>query len=106
MKENATSKRIISSALIGISALLSVIFAATHDFVPDVVFKGSSLAGWRSLGHADWRADNGEVIGTPKDQDGGWLIFDKSWQDVQFYTEFRCSAQCDAGASVDGIADW
>jgi len=35
-------------------------------FVPDVTFKGSSLSGWRVLGQAEWRATNGEIVGTPK----------------------------------------
>ena len=27
----------------------------------------------------------------PESQDGGWLVLDKSYQDVEFYTEFRCA---------------
>ena len=30
------------------------------------VFKGSALTGWQPLGNAAWRAENGEIVGTPK----------------------------------------
>jgi len=76
------------------------IFAATHDFIPDFAFKGSSLAGWHTLGPATWRAENGEITATPKSQEGGWLMLDKSYQDVEFYTEFRCTEKCDAGVML------
>ena len=89
--------RILLPSLIAFPALFSVIFAATHDFVPDTVFKGSSVSGLRTLGSADWRADSGEISGIPRDPDGGWLLLDKSYQDVEFYLELRCGAACDAG---------
>src|SRR5258708_19999594 len=91
------SKKTLISTIAAVSALLSAIFAATHDFVPDFAFRGSSLAGWHTLGHASWRAENGEITGTSQAQDGGWLVLDKSYQDVKFYTEFRCARNCDAG---------
>jgi hypothetical protein len=77
--------------------VLSAIFAATHDFIPDFAFTGSSLAGWHALGQANWHAENGEITATPQSPDGGWLMLDKSYQDVKFYTEFRCGESCDAG---------
>jgi hypothetical protein len=77
--------------------VLTVIVAATHDFIPDFAFRGSSLAGWHMLGHASWRAENGEITATPQTPDGGWLMLDKSYQDVKFYAEFRCAENCDAG---------
>lgn len=89
--------RLVLSSLVAAPALLSVIFAATHDFVPDAVFKGSSLAGLRTLGSAGWRAANGEITGAPTSPDGGWLVLDKGYQDIQFYSEFRCSSACNAG---------
>jgi hypothetical protein len=84
-------------SLVAVTALFSVVFAATHDFVPDTLFKGSSVSGWRTLGSADWRASSGEITGIPQTPDGGWLLLDKSYQDVEFYTEFRCSGPCNAG---------
>jgi hypothetical protein len=86
-------------ALAAVPVILSVLFAATHDFIPDYSFRGSSLAGWHTLGHAAWRAENGEITATPQTPDGGWLMLDKSYQDVELYTGFRCADKdkCDAG---------
>ncbi|HEY4089804.1 MAG TPA: FG-GAP-like repeat-containing protein [Bryobacteraceae bacterium] len=87
----------VVSVLAGISLLLSVIFAAPRDFIPDFTFQGSSLTGWHSLGQADWTAVNGEIVGVPRSADGGWLVWDKSYQDLELYTEFRCAGSCTAG---------
>ena len=62
---------------------------ANRNFVPDWTFQGSSLGSARTLGSAQWRAENGEIIGTPKTAEGGWLILDKPLQDVQFASNFR-----------------
>jgi 3-keto-disaccharide hydrolase/FG-GAP-like repeat len=69
--------------------------AASRNFVPDAVFKGSSLTGWRTLGQADWRAQNGEIVGTPKP--GGWLLLDRAYQDVAFFASYRCGDGCQGG---------
>jgi hypothetical protein len=79
-----------------VSGLLAAICFAAQSFIPDATFKGSTLAGFHVLGQADWRAENGELIGTPK-QGGGWLVLDKSYQDVEFSASFRCSAGCKTG---------
>jgi Domain of Unknown Function (DUF1080)/FG-GAP-like repeat len=85
------------STLAAVFVLLTAIFAATHDFIPDFSFQGSSLAGWHTLGPANWRAENGEIIATPRSPDGGWLMMDKGYQDVEFHTDVRCADKCDAG---------
>ncbi len=59
--------------------------AAGPTFRPDVVFKGSTLTGWTPLGDVEWKAVNGEIIGTPKQPGGGWLVLDKSFQDVAVF---------------------
>ncbi len=87
-----SKKTIAAICLIG-----SAILAATHDFIPDVTFKGSSLAGWHTVGAADWRAENGEIVAKPKQESGGWLVLDKGYQDLQFYASFRCTGPCKAG---------
>ena len=72
--------------------------AASKNFVPDLVFTGSTLTGWRTMGEAKWRAENGEIVGTPGTSGGGgWLVADRSYQDVAFYASFRCSASCATG---------
>jgi hypothetical protein len=69
-----------------------------NEFRPDTTFSGSSLTGWQPLGGAEWRAQDGEIIGRPRaDARGGWLVLDKAYQDVNFFTRFRCTGSCDAG---------
>ena len=82
-------------AVAAVCVLVSAILAASQNFLPDVVFKGSTLTGWHRLGQADWRAENGEIIGTPGQ--GGWLVLDKGYQDIAFYSSFRCSGACKTG---------
>ncbi len=66
------------------------------SFVPDAKFAGSTLAGWHTLGQADWSAENGELIGKAT-AGGGWLVLDHSYQDTAFYAAFRCTGACDTG---------
>jgi hypothetical protein len=84
------------SSLAALAVLGSAIFAASQNFAPDFVFKGSSLTGWHKLGAAEWRAENGEIIGAAKPE-GGWLVLDKGYQDIGFYTSVRCTGACKAG---------
>jgi hypothetical protein len=94
-------KKIACAALTIIAACLILPRAgANKNFVPDWTFKGSSLSSMHTLGSAEWRAENGEIVGTPKTPDGGWLILDKPLQDVQFATTFRCSAGSRAGVML------
>ena len=75
-------------------AISAAVATAPSVFVPDSTFRGSSLAGWHTLGKAQWRAENGELIANAA-QGGGWLILDKSYQDVGFFASFRCAAGCE-----------
>jgi hypothetical protein len=77
--------------------LATTLSAAGPTFRPDVVFRGSSLTGWRSLGQADWRADNGEIIGTPRQPFGGWLMLERAYQDAGLYATVSCPAGCRTG---------
>jgi hypothetical protein len=90
-KPNAYLITVVALGILG-----SAIFAASQNFVPDFVFKGSALTGWHKLGQAEWRAENGEIVGVPK-ENGGWLVLDKSYQDIGIYTSFRCTGACKAG---------
>ena len=53
---------------VAVAALASrgTLFGAGPSFHPDATFKGSSLTGWHPVGAAGWRADNGEIVGTPQ----------------------------------------
>lgn len=84
--------------------------AAGPTFIPDQTFKGSSLNGWRTVGQADWKAQNGELIGTAKAAGtGGWLMLDRSYQDIGIFANYHCAAGCKTGVllraekSGDGI---
>jgi hypothetical protein len=74
--------------------------ARPATFVPDWTFKGSALTGTDQIGQATWRAENGEIIGTPTGADGGWLLINPGYQDVQFAGSYRCAAACTAGVMV------
>src|ERR1051326_7505784 len=74
------------------------VFTAGPTFRADYRFTGSALTGFRPLGQADWKVQNGEIVGTPKDPSGGWLLLDaKSLQDLQVYASIKCAAGCKAG---------
>jgi len=78
--------------------LLAPVFGTGPSFRPDATVKGSSLAGWHTLGDAVWKAQNGEITGTPgPGGNGGWLVLDKSLQDAGIYASFRCPAGCRTG---------
>jgi Domain of Unknown Function (DUF1080)/FG-GAP-like repeat len=88
-------------------ALLAVLTLSAHgqttpalsgpSFVPDGTFKGSALTGWHTIGHADWKASNGEITGKSTGEGGGWLVLDKSFQDTGVYVSFKCEGVCDTG---------
>src|SRR5450755_4241546 len=78
------------------------LIAVGPSFLPDVTFTGSSLAGWHSVGHAEWHAENGEIVGKPTAASGGWLVLDKSYQDVGVYVEYRCTGGCQTGVLLRG----
>jgi len=72
-------------------------YASGPSFHPDVTFQGSELKAWHIYGEAEWSAENGELVGKPKQAGGGWLMFDHSYQDVGLYAEFKCSGGCETG---------
>ena len=86
--------------LIAVVAVIGVtpIFASGPSFRPDKVINGSSLNGWHTFGQADWHAEKGEIVGTPRQAGaGGWLVLDHSYQDSALYTEYRCTGGCVTG---------
>src|SRR5215204_3211904 len=95
--EALMSRRLFVLAAI-FGALSTVPVRGTRStFVPDWTFKGNTLTGWHVLGAADWKAVDGELVGTPKSADGGWLVLDKSFQDVEFGADFKCASGCSTG---------
>ncbi|MGA7341295.1 MAG: FG-GAP-like repeat-containing protein [Terracidiphilus sp.] len=80
-------------------ALIAVapLFASGPSFRPDITMSGINLNGWHQFGQADWHAEKGEIVGQPSHAGGGWLVLDHSYQDVNFYTEYRCTEGCITG---------
>jgi hypothetical protein len=87
-----------SCLLVGAVVLsgITLAFASGPDFHPDITETGKDLTHWHTLGHADWHAENGELVGTPG-AGGGWLVFDHSYQDINFYSQYRCTGGCVTG---------
>lgn len=70
------------------------------NFIPDYHFKGSALTDWRQAGSAKWTAQNGEITAVNADTGGGFLMMDRSFQDVGVQILFKCSANNEAGVLV------
>src|ERR1019366_2582222 len=89
----------LAAATVATCAIFAVSgFTAGPTFRPNYRFQGSALAGFKPLGAADWKAQNGEIVGTPKNAGGGWLLLDgKEFQDTQVFASVKCSAGCKAG---------
>jgi hypothetical protein len=98
MSRTGLSFAVASCCVVAVAALLTAQGPA-NEFAPATTFSGSSLTGWTPLGAADWQAQAGEIVGRPRaGSQGGWLVLDTSYQDVNFFTRFRCTGPCQAGA--------
>src|SRR5262245_25728462 len=75
----------------------SSISGSGPTFRPDWMFTGSSVSSFTILGQASWLAENGEIVGTPKTPGGGWLVLDKSMQDLGFFVSTMCAPGCKSG---------
>jgi len=93
---NACQAFVSTGAVVAVMAL-ALQAADPPDFKADVTFTGSSLAGWHVLGQADWTAHNGELVGRPTAETGGWLMMNTPLQNLQFYANVRCEARCKTG---------
>ncbi len=84
------------AALWGLVAMCG--FAAGPTFRPDVRLTGNSLTAFKQLGAADWKIQNGEITGTPKNASSGWLLLDgKEFQDTQIYANIKAAPGAKAG---------
>jgi Domain of Unknown Function (DUF1080)/FG-GAP-like repeat len=90
------SRKLLSMLIVSTFLGCLPLFATGPSFHPDATFAGSSLTGWHSFGKAEWRADNGEIVANPKGG-SGWLVLDRSYQNVAVYTQFRCAGACETG---------
>src|SRR5581483_3923238 len=96
-----TEMKRFAVAALGIGAMAVAFVAPLHGtratFVPDWTFKGSTLAGWHTIGSAQWTASNGEIVGKPTSPAGGWLVLDKSYQDIEVGADVKCVDGCKTG---------
>ena len=91
-------RRAFAIGVAAVSLLVTAALAANPTvFIPDWTFKGSNLTGWHVLGQASWSAQNGELIGKAKEGGGGWLVLDKSYQDIGVFASFRVTGGAKAG---------
>jgi 3-keto-disaccharide hydrolase/FG-GAP-like repeat len=99
MRKSLPSYRplIAAAAVVAMAAAPGAQTGDPPDFKADGIFKGSALTGWRVVGQADWKAENGELVGRAKSDAGGWLLMEKSFQDLQFFANLRCQSPCQAG---------
>jgi 3-keto-disaccharide hydrolase/FG-GAP-like repeat len=100
VRESRMTKERVTMLLVAVALAAPVVapvFGAGPSFVPDARFQGSTLTGWRTLGDAAWRAENGEIVGTPTQAHGGWLVLDRSYQDTGFFASFLCNGGCKPG---------
>lgn len=79
----------LTVALVGVTVSL-----VANNIKP--AFTGTTLAGWRPTGGADWRIENGEIVGAVK-TGPGMLVSDAKYQDVVVRMLFQCSGDCGAG---------
>ena len=74
------------------------LFTAGPTFKADYRFTGTALGGFTAIGDADWKVENGEIVGRPKTATGGWLLLEsKELQNLQVYASMKCVEGCRAG---------
>lgn len=89
-----------SAALVALAVTATPVIGAGPSFKPDATFTGSTLAGWRPIGDATWKATNGAITGTPTQPGGGYLLLDKAYQDVGVFASFKCTGGCKPGIVI------
>lgn len=67
--------------------------ARTTGLSPLSLFDGASLTGWRIQGPAQWRVENGELLGSCETRGGGWLATQRGFEDFVLKFAFRSSGE-------------
>jgi hypothetical protein len=71
-----------------------VLLFAAHAGLPQEmspVFDGTSLAGWHTVGGAQWRVENGDIVGTVHNGSEGWLVMDSVYGPAELTASFECN---------------
>src|SRR5690242_476564 len=87
-------KRLWRGGVAKVLLLFSFFFVISGQPATVSVFDGKGLSGWRAQGGADWRVADGQLTGTAKSAGGGWLVLDKSYEDLVLRLTFRCEGDC------------
>src|SRR5579862_2936100 len=64
--------------------------------VAERVFNGSTLAGWHTVGSAEWRVEQGAIVGTVRNGSDGWLVLDTVYGNAAVDLGFECNG-CEPG---------
>ncbi len=59
---------------------------------PVSAFDGVSLNGWKVRGSGNWRAQDGELVGSSNPGQTGWLVLDRSLEDLVLKLSFRAES--------------
>jgi len=86
----------IASFLLFLSVVCVGSKSNAQSFSPDVAYQSNTLRGWSPKGSGTWKPEGGNIVGNGG-TNGALLLSDASYQDVAFYSEFRCNNPCDAG---------
>jgi Domain of Unknown Function (DUF1080)/FG-GAP-like repeat len=86
--------RVFTAFVLALFLFAPVVAQGPHSDTTQA-FNGTTLAGWQPKGAAQWRVTSGEIVGTAT-SGTGWLVLDKSYQDLILKFAFQCS-NCDAG---------
>lgn len=81
--------------------LFSFAYSASHDLVQAPVFDGRTLSGWHTLGQANWRVENGQIVGSGA---AGWLVMDRVYEDFILNFGAECKG-CEAGVLLRSRKD-
>jgi uncharacterized protein (TIGR03067 family) len=60
------------------------------------LFNGKDLTGWKVMGHAGWKAQDGVLIGE-SNEPKGWLMSDKDYADFELSLEYKMAAGSNSG---------
>jgi hypothetical protein len=71
----------------------------TRHSAEQAVFNGKTLAGWHTIGGADWKVENGNIVGTVRNGAEGWLVLDTVYGNAELSLSFDCN-NCQPGVLI------
>ncbi|QHS51072.1 VCBS repeat-containing protein [Edaphobacter sp. 12200R-103] len=78
------------------SVVVAPCLGSGPSFHPDTSIATASRQDWSVLGKADWNIADQGITGKGNET-GGLLVLNHSFQDSDFYMEFRCEQSCETG---------